>query len=179
MFVTHRSRSTKNTRGRSHSKGSDRPEQSVEGAGIKSPSGFDWRAALAPRNLETLDALQSRRPQERISDITGGVGFSTTVSTAVDPKLFAKFFFFDAYGFESSGFLTSSQTAENNQSLIKPLTLQGQNRQNASHTKRCGRSASHHQRPLGRAAPTTMPRTRVLRHTRAENTTSCAIPPSS
>ena len=50
-------------------------------------------ASLAPRNSETLDALQNRRPQERISVIpTGGAGFSTTVSIAGGPKVVREVF---------------------------------------------------------------------------------------
>ena len=49
-------------------------------------------AALAPRNSETLDALQNRRPQERISDIPQEVlDFQPQCPLQLDPKLFAKF----------------------------------------------------------------------------------------
>ena len=48
-------------------------------------------AALAPRNLETLEALQSRRPQERVSQIPQEVlEFQPDHPLQLDSKLFAK-----------------------------------------------------------------------------------------
>ena len=77
VFVTPQSRSTKNTRGRSHSKGSYRPEQSAEGAGVKSPSGFDW-SCLCAEEFGNVGCIAEQTPTRTdLRHSTGGAGFST------------------------------------------------------------------------------------------------------
>ena len=92
VFVTSQSRSTKNTRSRSHSKGSGRPEQSAEGASIKSPSGFDWSFPCA-QEFGNVGCIAEQTPTGTdFRHPTGGAGFSTTVSIAVGPKVVRKVF---------------------------------------------------------------------------------------
>ena len=92
VFVTRQSRSTKNTRRRSHSKGSYCPEQSAEGAGVKSPSGFDWSFPCA-EEFGNVGCIAEQTPTGTdLRHPTGGAGFSTTVSIAVGPKVVREVF---------------------------------------------------------------------------------------
>ena len=90
MFVAPKSCSTENTRGRSRSKGSGRPEQSADGAGVKSPPGSDRNCPCAEEfgNIGRIAEQTSTRTDLRHS--TGGVGFQPQSPLQLDSKLFAK-----------------------------------------------------------------------------------------